>query len=38
VGRELFLRWVIPFEMISLVLLLTLIGAIILAGERGGEG
>jgi NADH-quinone oxidoreductase subunit J len=38
VGRELFLRWAIPFEMISLVLLLTLIGAIILAGERGGEG
>ncbi|MCS7206385.1 MAG: NADH-quinone oxidoreductase subunit J [Dehalococcoidia bacterium] len=37
-GRELFLRWAIPFEIISLVLLLALIGAMLIARERNGGG
>lgn len=37
-GRELFIRWAIPFEVVSLVLLLALIGAIIISRERGSGG
>ena len=36
-GDELFTNWVIPFEVASLVLLLALIGAIILARASDGE-
>ena len=35
-GRNLFSQWVVPFEIASLVLLVSLIGAIIIARE--GEG
>jgi len=36
-GTELFTRWVVPFEVASLVLLIALVGAVILAraGEEG---
>jgi NADH:ubiquinone oxidoreductase subunit 6 (subunit J) len=38
-ANSLFTRWAIPFEVASLVLLVALIGAIIIArADRGGEG
>ncbi|MFN3974110.1 MAG: NADH-quinone oxidoreductase subunit J [Dehalococcoidia bacterium] len=37
-GKELFIRWAIPFEVVSLILLLALIGAIIISRERGPGG
>ena len=36
-GNSLFTDWAVPFELASLVLLVALIGAIILAKERGRE-
>ena len=37
-GDTLFTKWAVPFEVASLVLLVALIGAIVLArGEEGGE-
>ncbi|WP_233249177.1 NADH-quinone oxidoreductase subunit J family protein [Desulfobulbus oligotrophicus] len=35
VGQLLFREWLVPFEIISLLLLVSLIGAVILAGKRG---
>jgi len=37
-ANSLFTRWAIPFEIASLVLLVALIGAIIIAGPGGDEG
>ena len=37
-GAELFTNWVVPFEIASLVLLVALIGAIILARASDGQG
>jgi NADH-quinone oxidoreductase subunit J len=37
-GTELFTNWVLPFEIASLVLLMALIGAIILARASDGQG
>ncbi len=37
-GTELFTNWVVPFEIASLVLLVALIGAIILARATDGQG
>ncbi len=37
-GAELFTNWVVPFEIASLVLLIALIGAIILARASDGQG
>lgn len=34
VGQMLFTSWLVPFEIISLLLLVTLIGAVVLAGIR----
>lgn len=36
-GSALFRRWAVPFEIASLVLLIALIGAIVLAREEEGE-
>ena len=36
-GESLFTEWAIPFELASLVLLIALIGAIIIASARGRE-
>ena len=36
-GNSLFTRWAIPFEVASLVLLVALIGAIIIARSSGEE-
>ena len=36
-GKELFTRWAIPFEVASLVLLVALIGAIVIARPGGQE-
>ncbi|MDR2550456.1 MAG: NADH-quinone oxidoreductase subunit J [Desulfobulbus sp.] len=35
VGLLLFRDWLIPFEIVSLLLLVSLVGAVILAGKRG---
>ncbi len=37
IGDALFRRWAVPFEVASLVLLVALIGAIVLAREEEGE-
>ncbi|MBM3946407.1 MAG: hypothetical protein FJ315_03265 [SAR202 cluster bacterium] len=37
-GSELFTRWAVPFEVASLVLLVALIGAFLIAGSEGGRG
>ena len=37
-GAELFTNWVVPFEIASVVLLVALIGAIILARASDGQG
>lgn len=37
IGQTLFRDWIVPFEVASLVLLVTLIGAIILARSEEGE-
>ena len=37
VGEALFRRWAVPFEVASLVLLVALIGAIVLARQEEGE-
>lgn len=34
IGRELFSKWVLPFEMISILLLIALLGAIVLAKKE----
>ncbi len=36
-GRELFTNWVVPFEIASLVLLVALIGAVLMARDGDGE-
>ncbi len=36
-GTSLFTEWAVPFEVASLVLLVALIGAIVLARENGGK-
>jgi NADH:ubiquinone oxidoreductase subunit 6 (subunit J) len=36
-GESLFTQWALPFEIASLLLLVALIGAIIIARPRGGE-
>lgn len=36
-GTSLFTEWAVPFEIASLVLLVALIGAIVLARENGGK-
>ena len=38
IGESLFTTWAVPFEIASLVLLVALIGAIIIARSDGGEG
>jgi NADH-quinone oxidoreductase subunit J len=35
VGLALFRDWLIPFEIVSILLLVSLVGAVILAGKRG---
>jgi NADH-quinone oxidoreductase subunit J len=35
VGQVLFKEWLLPFELISILLLVALIGAVILAGKKG---
>jgi len=37
VGMELFTQWVLPFEMISILLLIALIGVVILAKKEKGH-
>jgi NADH-quinone oxidoreductase subunit J len=37
VGTDLFVRWAIPFEIASLVLLVALIGAVVLVRNTGGR-
>ena len=37
-SSELFSRWAVPFEIASILLLVALIGAIIIARPAGGEG
>lgn len=36
VGLLLFKDWLVPFEIVSILLLVSLVGAVILAGRRGG--
>jgi len=35
VGQLLFTQWLLPFEIISILLLVALVGAVVLAGKRG---
>lgn len=35
VGQLLFRNWLLPFEIVSILLLVALVGAVILAGKRG---
>lgn len=35
IGTLLFKEWVLPFEIISILLLVALVGAVVLAGKRG---
>ena len=35
VGLILFQAWLVPFEIVSILLLLSLVGAVVLAGKRG---
>jgi NADH-quinone oxidoreductase subunit J len=37
VGRALFTAWVLPFELLSVLLLAALVGAIVLSRGRGRE-
>jgi NADH-quinone oxidoreductase subunit J len=34
IGKELFLEWVLPFELISILLLVSMIGAVVIAKSR----
>lgn len=38
VGIVLFSDWLLPFEIVSILLLVALVGAVVLAGKRGEEG
>ena len=35
VGQVLFSKWLLPFEIVSILLLVALVGAVVLAGKRG---
>lgn len=35
VGQLLFTNWLLPFEIVSILLLVALVGAVVLAGKRG---
>jgi NADH-quinone oxidoreductase subunit J len=35
VGHLLFTQWLLPFEIVSILLLVALVGAVVLAGKRG---
>lgn len=35
VGQLLFRDWLLPFEIVSILLLVALVGAVVLAGKRG---
>ena len=35
VGLQLFHNWLLPFEIVSIMLLVALVGAVVLAGKRG---
>ena len=35
VGQLLFTQWLLPFEIVSILLLVALVGAVVLAGKRG---
>lgn len=35
VGKILFQHWLLPFEIVSILLLVALVGAVVLAGKRG---
>ncbi|BDD89349.1 NADH-quinone oxidoreductase subunit J family protein [Desulfofustis limnaeus] len=35
VGKVLFQQWLLPFEIVSILLLVALVGAVVLAGKRG---
>ncbi len=37
VGLVLFREWLLPFEIVSILLLVSLVGAVVLAGKRGAE-
>jgi NADH-quinone oxidoreductase subunit J len=37
VGLVLFKEWLLPFEIVSILLLVALVGAVVLAGKRGAE-
>lgn len=37
VGKLLFMDWLLPFEIVSILLLVALIGAVVLAGKREGK-
>lgn len=37
IGMELFSKWVLPFEMISILLLIALIGVVVLAQKEAGH-
>lgn len=37
VGVLLFRQWLLPFEIVSILLLVALVGAVVLAGKRGGS-
>ncbi|RZW16235.1 MAG: NADH-quinone oxidoreductase subunit J, partial [Desulfobulbaceae bacterium] len=34
VGQLLFSQWLLPFEIVSILLLVALVGAVVLAGKR----
>ena len=38
VGIILFSDWLLPFEIVSILLLVALVGAVVLAGKRGENG
>lgn len=37
VGKVLFTDWLLPFEIVSILLLVALVGAVVLAGKREGK-
>jgi len=37
VGRILFSEWLLPFEIVSILLLVALVGAVVLAGKKEGK-
>jgi len=37
VGKVLFTEWLLPFEIVSILLLVALVGAVVLAGKREGR-